>query len=559
MIQKVLFKNYKAFESGELKINPITILLGANSVGKSSIINLLLMLKQTANSSGYKSALRLHGENVSLGENKNIFRNQDITNNIEIGFEIPRQSMDNMLDRFLSYFYMPLSFFHGFPDEYFKELISPFINKQGELRKKYLSKENFLQMVSKIEEVITSKHKGQTDIINYIKRSIILNEKEHIGRMFDLLNNIKHIKDDAVFISFDIRNVIINNEDSLKLEQLILRHNDKKILDIKFTLDSTKDSYIDIDITSDFVAGDLLDRKSKNELLKIFVCTSTIFACISNNSTPIWRRNREIDLFRAPNETSIITQIIEHIIERHINIIKERFYWSNINHVSPLRAHPKRYYFLDKSNLNTSLDSLDGNSLTEILKEDENIRNKVNNWLQTFDLHVEVSTLQDIIHKLKIKQNNLDLDITDVGFGISQVLPIIVQGFLSADGSLTMIEQPEIHLHPKMQAELADLFIDIVDNHTRKHKKLQPNKYLLIETHSEYLLKRLRRRISEGKISARDVAIYFVEPPSEDNKSTIIREVPVSSNGAFEWPSDFYIDELKKDNTSFIKQLFSKR
>lgn len=113
------------------------------------------MLKQTANSSGYKSALRLHGENVSLGENKNIFRNQDITNNVEIGFEIPRQSMDNMLDMFISYFYMPFRFLHRFPEEYFKEFnVSSFFNKQGTLRKEYSSKENFLQMVSKIEELL---------------------------------------------------------------------------------------------------------------------------------------------------------------------------------------------------------------------------------------------------------------------------------------------------------------------------------------------------------------------------------------------------------------------
>ena len=52
MIQKISFQNYKAFERGEIKIKPITILLGANSVGKSSIINLLLMLQQTANSTG---------------------------------------------------------------------------------------------------------------------------------------------------------------------------------------------------------------------------------------------------------------------------------------------------------------------------------------------------------------------------------------------------------------------------------------------------------------------------------------------------------------------------
>ena len=77
-------------------------------------------------------------------------------------------------------------------------------------------------------------------------------------------------------------------------------------------------------------------------------------------------------------------------------------------------------------------------------------------------MRVTVKEFKDIIHNIKINQNNLDLDITDVGFGISQVLPILVQGFMSNNKSLTLIEQPEIHLHPKMQADLADLFIDIL-------------------------------------------------------------------------------------------------
>ena len=68
---------------------------------------------------------------------------------------------------------------------------------------------------------------------------------------------------------------------------------------------------------------------------------------------------------------------------------------------------------------------------------------------------------EEIIHKLKIIQNGLSLDITDVGFGVSQVLPVIVQGFFAKSGSLTLIEQPEVHLHPRMQADLGDLFIDI--------------------------------------------------------------------------------------------------
>lgn len=222
-----------------------------------------------------------------------------------------------------------------------------------------------------------------------------------------------------------------------------------------------------------------------------------------------------------------------------------------INYVSPLRAHPKRYYFLDRAKINTVLDTLDGNSLTEILKENDSIKSKVNEWLMKFNISVNVATLEDVIHKLKVRQNNLSLDITDVGFGISQVLPVIVQGFLSSANSLTIIEQPEIHLHPKMQADLSDLFIDIIYDEKKK-----PFKFLIIETHSEYLLKRLRRRMAEGKISPKNVSIYFfcAEDDSNEESANRIEEKIIGNEGGFEWPKNFYSGELLKDTTEFIKR-----
>ena len=122
MIQKISFQNYKAFERGEIKIKPITILLGANSVGKSSIINLLLMLQQTANSTNYKSALRLHGENVSMGECENIFRNKNTENNIIISFEFKDSNLKDLLskqllDDLINILFQPISFLSHFYDE----------------------------------------------------------------------------------------------------------------------------------------------------------------------------------------------------------------------------------------------------------------------------------------------------------------------------------------------------------------------------------------------------------------------------------------------------------
>ncbi|MCL3781386.1 hypothetical protein EMN47_13430 [Prolixibacteraceae bacterium JC049] len=200
---------------------------------------------------------------------------------------------------------------------------------------------------------------------------------------------------------------------------------------------------------------------------------------------------------------------------------------------------------LDKDKINLTLDTLDGDAIADVLKDNSRIKTSVNNWLEKFNLAVDVEEFKEVIHHLKVKQNNLNLDITDVGFGISQILPVIIQGFLSPSNSTTIIEQPEIHLHPKIQAELADLFIDIV-------KKSSKDKKIIIETHSEYLLKRLRRRISEGVISPKDVAICLFNP-SNGEESAYINEIEIEEKGFFDWPLEFYGGELLKDTTEFLK------
>ena len=239
-------------------------------------------------------------------------------------------------------------------------------------------------------------------------------------------------------------------------------------------------------------------------------------------------------------------------ISKIIDKAEESFNSQSINYVSPLRAHPKRYYFLDKAKVNTFLDTLDGEAIAETLKENSTLKDSVNLWFKKFNLHIDVGPIKDIIHQIVVKQNSLDLDITDVGFGVSQVLPVIIQGFLSKEKSITLIEQPEIHLHPKMQADLADLFINISIKKDDKKGLFKAKKYLIIETHSEYLLKRLRRRISENIITPNEIAIYYIEPQDEISGAKITK-IDISEKGAFDWPKDFYTGDLADDVTEFLK------
>lgn len=130
--------------------------------------------------------------------------------------------------------------------------------------------------------------------------------------------------------------------------------------------------------------------------------------------------------------------------------------------------------------------------------------------------------------------------LTDVGFGVSQVLPVLAECFYVPAGSTVIFEQPEIHLHPRVQADLADLFIEAV--HAREGGKPREVQ-VLIESHSEHFLRRLQARIAEEKIDSKDVALYFVHA---DGPSARIEELSVDEYGNISnWPDNFFGDEMK--------------
>jgi len=133
-----------------------------------------------------------------------------------------------------------------------------------------------------------------------------------------------------------------------------------------------------------------------------------------------------------------------------------------------------------------------------------------------------------------------DVNLTDVGFGVSQVLPVIVECFYVPSGSTIIFEQPEIHLHPSVQAELADLFIDAAV-HVREGSS-ERSVQLLVESHSEHFLRRLQRRIAEGRLSHDQVALYFCEPTNEGAR---MRELKTDLFGNIRnWPDHFFGDEM---------------
>ncbi len=125
--------------------------------------------------------------------------------------------------------------------------------------------------------------------------------------------------------------------------------------------------------------------------------------------------------------------------------------------------------------------------------------------------------------------------ITDVGFGVSQILPVLTLCYYVPEGSTVLMEQPEIHLHPSVQAGLADVFIDAV-----KTRKIQ----LILESHSEHLLKRLQRRIAEEQLSYTDAALYFCDIKGG---GSALQPLHLDLFGNItNWPAGFFGDEFEE-------------
>ncbi len=142
-------------------------------------------------------------------------------------------------------------------------------------------------------------------------------------------------------------------------------------------------------------------------------------------------------------------------------------------------------------------------------------------------------------------RNRLHVRVPDVGVGISQLLPVVVAALDPGRPGITAIEQPELHLHPRVQVELGDLFAS----------QAAKGGIFLIETHSEHLLLRFMKRMRQtydgalgnGNPTVRpeDIAVYFVEI-DPDGTETLIREMPLNERGELvkAWPGGFFEEDL---------------
>lgn len=206
----------------------------------------------------------------------------------------------------------------------------------------------------------------------------------------------------------------------------------------------------------------------------------------------------------------------------------------NMNYLGPLRNDPERYH-----NFSGDLSEYVGKTgkmMPNILFKHPDLLNQVNAQFDRFGLGYKLQVLpleeEGNVFALRIvdKGTGVSASIRDVGFGISQVLPIIVQSLLSRD-KILLIEQPEIHLHPALQAELGSLFSECIG--------APFGNQFIIETHSEHLILRIQRLIRERKLTPEDVSVIYVDRSPEGSKCLPLR---LDDEGDFidEWPGGFF-------------------
>jgi energy-coupling factor transporter ATP-binding protein EcfA2 len=136
-------------------------------------------------------------------------------------------------------------------------------------------------------------------------------------------------------------------------------------------------------------------------------------------------------------------------------------------------------------------------------------------------------------YELLIKSNGEEANLKDVGVGVSQVLPVIVAALFAKPGHIVMVEEPESHLHPLAQSQLAELFAKI---------SAERGVQFIVETHSEHLFRRMQTLIAKQELKPEQAAMYFVE---RDGKQAKLRMLDLDDVGRIRnWPPMFFGDTL---------------
>lgn len=467
MLKQIGIENFKAFADFQnIDLAPITLIYGANSSGKSSIIHSLMVLKQSLLSPNLRGGVYSDKKLLDVGSYSSMVYKHEVNRSISIKL--------NILNKITS------KFKYSYVDE-------------------HDTNSTETQGFSYLNSVCVNENNYNEDegLFNYILKNKLKNEDSFITKEFALEE-----LDDVIFPPY--MELKKNTFNASKEHILFLADEELPI---------PKSPKIDYGTYIKFIK----DTKNKN-------------------------KNKEMDFHRS-------YQFMHEKVTRNTETIKKEL--KKITYLGPLRSNPKRYYSVD-TEFEVSVGK-EGENIAYFLNSNRSgLTNSINEWFKKFDIPydfkpktVGTKFSEPLIQiELEDRRNKVKVSPLDVGFGIGQILPILIEGVIRKD-SIICVEQPEIHLHPKLQAELAEFFVETCEN----------NQWI-IETHSEALMLRIQKlirskKIINGKIiKPEDISILYVIPSNKENDSegAEVVQIRLDDDGDFIdfWPEGFFEERIRE-------------
>lgn len=267
------------------------------------------------------------------------------------------------------------------------------------------------------------------------------------------------------------------------------------------------------------------------------------------NKGRVWAMPGPIKTYLFPDQAKTYYQNADFLgfFESEYESLMDRIYY-----LGPLREYPKREYQWSGSSPfdvgfrgERTIDAI----LSATIRDEKRNLGKgtrykpfqeiIAHWLKKLGLIQEFS-IKEIakgsnLYRAVVKRDkdSPEAFLTDVGFGVSQVLPALVLLYYVPEGSIVLMEQPEIHLHPSVQSGLADVILQVA-----KTRNVQ----IVVESHSEHLLRRFQRRIAEQEYPANELKLYFC---SSHKGESVLSDLDVDIFGEIRnWPDNFFGEEM---------------
>lgn len=538
MLTSLALENFKAFgEQQRLPLRPVTLLFGANSAGKSSIIQSLLLLKQTLeDSESADNALLPKGKLVNLGSFREMAFRHDTAQSVQFTLGIqPRKDVRRVrpdlvlppdVERSLCSFAFSVDDAGSVTLSEFK-LVNPerpqpilvavptdvsqgdFEDFWGPIAVRDQKTARAMQVAS-----VSSDEDLYARVWQRLERTLP-EERASLQSRLALLENQLHQQEATDRPRLSAQG--LDEEASPVTRERLTR-------DIVRERDLLREMYNRISsLNFDRYVREMQQRyTSVRILLNNFLPTT--FG--TGGRREPWPRHTATRRFI--DELPLI-----NLTYRRCNDLKGLL--DRIVYLGPLREYPERHYIFS-GNLSSEVGK-SGKNMPDLLFKNSDLVRRVDGWLSRFGVQYELRVqpvkdedVEDVFTlRLVDKVSGVSVSTLDVGFGISQILPIVTQSLFSRN-RIVLVEQPEIHLHPKLQAEFGSLLAEAVRSNSNQ---------FIIETHSEHLVLRIQRLIRRGELRPDEVAVVYVRRTECGSDAAELR---LNSKGEFidRWPEGFF-------------------